>query len=106
MPQPSTLISTDELLAQIIEAKATLELVKGRLAGLLDQLSTALDHGEIDHKFSHDDWAFTYCEGRTTVTYSDAAKASIKSIQEADLAAGTATQKTGTGFWTIKAPSI
>lgn len=106
MPQAQAALSTDELIAQVIQAKASIELLQGRLAGLLDQLSTALDHGEVDPKFSHDDWAFTYCKGRTTITYSDSAKASIKSIQEADLAAGTATQKTGNGFWTIKPPSI
>lgn len=103
---PAVTLTTDQLLQQITDTKAHLALLEGRLAGLLDQLSTALDNGDIDPQFSHNDWTFTRCTGRTTWQYPAAIKHQIKTLQENAQADGTATQKIGAGYWTIKAPII
>jgi hypothetical protein len=96
----------DHLLALVTSLKAQQKVIQAELDQALDQLTDALERGDIDPSFSHDDWRFSYSKGRTTVTYSDKAKAAIKTIQEADLASGRAIQKEGAGFWTIKAPSL
>ena len=103
---PTAPQTVEQLLDQITGTKAQLAILEGRLAGLLDQLSTALDQGEIDSSFSHEDWTFTHCAGRKTWDYPKAVKAQIKSLQEAAQASGAATQETGAGYWSIKPPAI
>lgn len=102
-PQQSTL---DTLLATITRLKAQQRLLQAELDAALDQLTTALEAGEIDPSFAHDDWSFSFTKGRLTTTYSPEAKAAIKGIQDTDIAMGRATQKQGDGFWVIKAPSL
>lgn len=96
----------DALIDDVIQLKAQAKLLEARLAAAMDQLTAALDAGDIDPSFTHDDWAFTYQSGRMTTTYSPEAKAAIKQLQDADIQMGRATQKRGTGFWTVKAPAI
>lgn len=103
---PAAAVSTEQLLDQITAVKAQLAILEGRLPGLLDQLSAAVDAGEIDASFSHNDWSFTQSSGRTTWQYPAAVKAQIKSIQETAQASGAATQKTGVSYWNIKPPAI
>jgi hypothetical protein len=102
----TTAPTTDQLLDQITATKAQLSVLEGRLAGLLDQLSAALEDGEIDPKFSHDDWTFTHSEGRKTWTYPETVKKHIKALQELAQSDGTATMKQGGSYWIIKAPAI
>lgn len=102
----TTAPTTDQLLDQITATKAQLSVLEGRLAGLLDQLSAALEDGEIDPKFSHEDWTFTHSEGRKTWTYPETVKKHIKALQELAQTDGTATMKQGASYWIIKAPAI
>jgi hypothetical protein len=108
MPTAATAeaLTLDQVLDQITATKAQLSILEDRLAGLLDQLSTALDDGEIDPKFSHEDWTFTHSEGRKTWTYPETVKKHIKSLQELSQADGTATVKNGAPYWIVKAPAI
>lgn len=99
-------LTAEQLLDQITATKAQLAILEGRLSGLLDQLSTALDQGEIDDSFAHNDWTFTHCAGRKTWDYPKALKAQIKALQESAQLDGTAKQKQGSGYWTIKPPAI
>ena len=99
-PQP------DDLLPLITSLKAQQKIIQAELDAALDLLTDYLQSGDIDPAFAYEDWRFTFTKGRTTVSYSDNAKAAIKAIQESDLAAGFATQKQGAGFWTIKPPAL
>jgi hypothetical protein len=99
-------IDLDSLLSQAIELKASIELLQGKLASVQDQLTAAVIDGDLDPKFAHNDWAFSLSKGRTSYQYSTGCKAAIKELQEIDVAAGHAVQKTGAPFWVIKAPSI
>lgn len=99
-PQP------DDLLPLITSLKAQQKVIQAELDAALDLLTEHLQNGDIDPAFAYEDWRFTFTKGRTTVSYSDNAKAAIKAIQESDLAAGFATQKQGAGFWTIKPPAL
>lgn len=96
----------DQVLDQVTATKAQIAILEDRLAGLLDLLSTALDDGEVDPKFSHEDWTFTHSEGRKTWTYPETVKKHIKALQELSQSDGTATLKQGAPYWIIKAPAI
>lgn len=103
---PTAPVTTEQLLDQITNTKAQLAILEGRLAGLLDQLTAALDSGEIDASFSHEDWTFSHCAGRNTWDYPKELKAQIKTLQEQAQTSGAAVQKTGAGYWSIKPPAI
>ena len=103
---PAAPQTVEHVLDQITTTKAQIAILEGRLAGLLDQLTSALDQGEIDDSFAHNDWTFTHCAGRRTWDYPKSVKAEIKALQEAAQSSGEATQKQGSGYWTIKPPAI
>ena len=96
----------DQLIDEVIQLKGQAKLLEAQLASAMEQLTAALQAGDIDPSFSHDDWAFTYQSGRLTTTYSPEAKAAIKQLQDTDIQLGRAVQKRGLGFWTVKAPAI
>jgi hypothetical protein len=97
---------TDTLLDRVITIKAQIKLLEAELQGAIDSLSDLVQSGDIDPSFSHEDWSFSFNTGRTTTVYSQKANASIKAIQEADIALGLSTAKIGDAFWTIKAPTF
>lgn len=103
---PAAPAQLDQLIGRITDLKAQIAAMSAELTTAQDQLTEALEAGDIDPSFSHDDWSFTYSQGRMTTTYSPEAKAAIKQLQEADISMGRATQKRGAGFWTIKPPAI
>ena len=96
----------DALIDRIVHLKSQQKLLQARLDEALEQLTAAHEAGDLDASFAHDDWAFSFCQGRLTTTYSDEAKAAIKGIQDTDIAMGRATQKRGAGFWSVKPPTI
>lgn len=96
----------DQLIDEVIQLKGQAKLLEAQLASAMEQLTAALQAGDIDPSFSHDDWAFTYQSGRLTTTYSPEVKAAIKQLQDTDIQLGRAVQKRGLGFWTVKAPAI
>lgn len=96
----------DQTLERITAIKAQIKLLESQLESALDTITDAMQAGDLDPSFTHEDWSFSFHNGRLTTTYSAEAKAAIKGIQEADITAGRACQKQGAGFWTIKAPSI
>ena len=73
---------------------------------LKDQLTAALDNGDIDPSFLYEDWGFAYREGRNVVVLSEEAKQQITTIKEDDIASGRATCKRSASSWAIKAPSL
>lgn len=96
----------DQTLERITAIKAQIKLLESQLESALDTITDAMQAGDLDPSFTHEDWSFAYHNGRLSTTYSDQAKAAIKGIQEADLASGRASQRQGAGYWTIKAPTI
>lgn len=101
--QPTDLSQT---LAWITTVKAQIKLLESQLESALDTITDAMQAGDLDPAFTHDDWSFSYHSGRISTTYSTQAKAAIKGIQEADITSGQAVQRQGAGFWTIKAPAL
>lgn len=97
---------TDALLDRVIQLQTQAKLIEAELQAAKDQLSAALDAGDLDPSFSHNDWAFAYQQGRLSTTYSPQAKEAIKKIQQSDIEMGHAVQSRGSGFWTIKAPTL
>lgn len=105
-PMTQAIHDLDQILDQITETKAQIELLQARMAGLQDQLTDAVERGDLDPAFSHNDWSFRLSQGRITTTYSDSCKQAIKDLQQHDLSSGNAQQKQGSSFWTIKAPTL
>jgi len=97
----------DQLLAQIVNLKAEIACRQETLTGLLDSLNDLVTLGHIDPTFSYEDHSFTWSAGKRTFTYpSDvlAIKKLLKTAEEKAVADGTAAEKFGAPYWTIKAP--
>ena len=100
--------SSEGLLSAIVSIKAEQKLLEAVLQALLDELDRRVAAGQIDPGgFSHDDWSFSYSEGRRSWVYPATVKAqeqqlkAAKQVAEAD---GSATATTGAPYWTIKGP--
>ena len=95
----------DALLDRITVLKAEQKAIEGALTPLLEQLSGALEAGELDANFSHNDCSFCWSAGRISYAYPEPLQQqeqALKQAQRLAVASGTATQKQGKAFWTIK----
>lgn len=101
-----TTTDIDGALVRLEYLKSQSRVLDAEIQQLQDNLTASLEAGDLDASFQHNDWTFSYCEGRMTTTYSAEAKAAIKRLQEADVQMGRATQNRGAGFWTIKPPAV
>ena len=64
--------------------------------------------GQLDPAFSHNDWAFSHSSGRLSYAYPAAVgqiERQLKAAKEAAIQQGSATEKRGKPFWTIRPPS-
>ena len=98
----------DGLLDQITVLKAQHKQLEQQLEALLESLSTAMAAGQLDPAFSHNDWAFSHSAGRLSYAYPAAVEQierQLKAAKEAAIQQGSATEKRGKPFWTIKPPS-
>jgi hypothetical protein len=100
--------SSNGLLDAIVSLKAEQKSIDGKLQALLEELDRRVAAGQIDPGgFSHNNWAFSYSEGRRSWVYPAPVKTleqqlkAAKKVAEAD---GSATATTGAPFWTIKGP--
>ena len=96
----------DALLDRITVLKLQQKAIEAELATLLEQLSWALDAGELDACFSHNGCSFSWSAGRTSYVYPDALQQqeqALKDAQRLAVATGSAKEKQGKAFWTIKA---
>jgi hypothetical protein len=100
--------SSNGLLDAIVSIKAEQKSLSSRLESLLDELDRRVAAGQIDPGgFSHNDWAFSYSEGKRSWAYPAPVKTleqqlkAAKKVAEAD---GSATASTDAPFWTIKGP--
>jgi hypothetical protein len=97
----------DAVLDRITALKASQKAIDAELAPLLDALSSALDAGELDASFCHNDFSFCWSAGRTSYDYSEALRQQeqlLKQAQKNAIASGQATARMGRPFWTVKAP--
>ena len=98
----------DGLLDQITVLKAQHKRLEQQLEALLLSLSAAMAAGQLDPAFSHNDWAFSHSAGRLSYSYPAAVEQierQLKAAKEAAIQQGSATEKRGKPFWTIKPPS-
>jgi hypothetical protein len=95
----------DALLDRVTALKAEQKAIEAALAPLLEQLSGALEAGDLDANFSHNDCSFCWSTGRISYAYPEPLQQqeqALKQAQRLAVASGTATQKQGKAFWTIK----
>lgn len=79
------------------------QLTQHVLAGDLDHLKT-----DADNTFKYEEINFVYSPGRVTYDFSHcadviAARENAKELEDTAKALGTAVQKVGTPFWTVRA---
>jgi len=105
-PVPDGGADLDAVLDRITALKAEQKAIEAALTPLLEQLSGALDAGELDANFSHNDCSFCWSAGRISYVYPEPLQQqeqALKQAQRLAVAGGTASQKQGKAFWTIKA---
>ena len=79
------------------------QLTQHVLAGDLDHLKT-----DAENTYNYEEINFVYSPGRVTYDFSDcadvtAARENTKELEDTAKALGTAVQKVGTPFWTVRA---
>lgn len=97
----------DALLDAITALKAQQKQLEQQLEPLLDALSDAMVTGQLDPSFSHNDWAFAHSTGRLSYEFPLAVQhieQQLKATKEAAIQQGSATEKRGKPFWTIRPP--
>jgi hypothetical protein len=95
----------DALLDRITVLKLQQKALEAELSPLLEQLSGALEAGELDASFSHNGCSFCWSAGRTSYAYPEPLQQQEQALKEAQrlaVATGAATEKHGKAFWTIK----
>lgn len=100
-------VDLDFSIERVIDIKRQIKHLEAKLDGYLDDLRNAVDAGDLDPQFSHNDVDFDLRDGRVTYTYPPEVTAlslKLKDAQAASVADGSATLKRGEPFWTIKLP--
>ena len=95
----------DAVLDRITVLKAQQKSIEAELTPLLEQLSGALEAGELDANFSHNGCSFCWSAGRISYAYPEPLQQQEQALKEAQrlaVATGAATIKQGKAFWTIK----
>lgn len=95
----------DGLLDAITALKAHQKQLEQQLEPLLEALSEAMAAGLLDPSFSHKDWAFAHSSGRLSYEFSPAVQQieqQLKAAKDAAIQQGSATEKRGKPFWTIR----
>jgi len=97
----------DALLDAITALKAQQKRLEQQLEPLLEALSEAMAAGQLDPSFSHNDWAFAHSSGRLSYEFPVAVQQieqQLKASKESAIQQGSATEKRGKPFWTIRPP--
>jgi hypothetical protein len=97
----------DTQLQQVVSIKKMIKSLETQLTGILDALALAVESGDLDDSFEFSDAKFRLSPGRATYSYPaeiSEAEAALKQRKADAVAAGTATEKRGAPFWTIKLP--
>ena len=97
----------DDLLDAVTAIKAQQKELEQQLEPLLDSLGEAMAAGQLDPSFSHNDWAFAHSTGRLSYEFPPLVQQieqQLKASKEAAIQQGSATEKRGKPFWTIRPP--
>jgi hypothetical protein len=97
----------DALLDAVTTIKARQKQLEQQLEPLLEALNTAMATGQLDPAFSHNDWAFAHSPGRLSYDFPPAVQQieqQLKAAKNNAIQQGSATEKRGKPFWTIRAP--
>ena len=97
----------DDLLDAVTAIKAQQKELDQQLEPLLEALNTAMASGQLDPSFSHNDWAFAHSTGRLSYEFPPVVQQieqQLKAAKEAAIQQGSATEKRGKPFWTIRPP--
>jgi hypothetical protein len=97
----------DALLDDVTAIKAQQKELEQQLEPLLEALNTAMATGQLDPSFSHNDWAFSHSPGRLTYDFPPAVQQieqQLKAAKESAIQLGSAKEKRGNPFWTIRPP--
>lgn len=97
----------DALLDAITALKAQQKQLEQQLEPLLEALSEAMATGQLDPSFSHNDWAFAHSSGRLSYEFPPAVQQieqQLKAAKDVAIQQGSAMEKRGKPFWTIRPP--
>jgi methyl-accepting chemotaxis protein len=104
---PDSVGAIDALLDAVTAIKAQQKQLEQQLEPLLEALNEAMAAGQLDPSFSHNDWAFCHSLGRLSYAFPAAVQQieqQLKAAKEAAIQQGSATEKRGKPFWTIRPP--
>ena len=104
---PDSVGAIDALLDAVTAIKAQQKQLEQRLEPLLEALSEVMATGQLDPSFSHKDWAFAHSTGRLSYEFPPVVQQieqQLKAAKEAAIQQGSATEKRGKPFWTIRPP--
>ncbi|MGL6133946.1 MAG: hypothetical protein ACRC1L_07140 [Prochlorococcaceae cyanobacterium] len=97
----------DGVLDTITALKARQKELEQQLEPLLEALSQAMTAGDLDPSFCHNDWAFSHSPGRLSYAFPAPVlvlERELKAARDAAIRQGTASEKRGKPFWSIRAP--
>ena len=97
----------DALLDAVTAIKTQQKQLEQQLEPLLVALSEAMAAGQLDPSVSHNDWAFAHSSGRLSYAFPAAVQQieqQLKAAKDAAIQQGSATEKRGKPFWTIRPP--
>ena len=100
-------VDLDGLLDHVTALKAQQKELEQQLEPLLEALNTAMASGQLDPSFSHNEWSFCHSPGRLNYDFPAAVQQiekQLKAAKEAAIQQGSATEKRGNAFWTIRPP--
>ena len=104
---PADADDLDALLDVVTAIKAQQKELEQQLEPLLEALNSAMAAGELDPAFSHNDWAFAHSPGRLSYDFPPVVQQieqQLKAAKDAAIQQGSATEKRGKPFWTIRPP--
>lgn len=104
---PADAADLDALLDAVTVIKARQKQLEQQLEPLLEALNAAMAAGQLDPAFSHNDWAFAHSPGRLSYDFPPVVQQieqQLKAAKDSAIQQGSATEKRGKPFWTIRAP--
>jgi hypothetical protein len=104
---PADAADLDALLDAVTAIKARQKELEQQLEPLLEALNAAMAAGQLDPAFSHNDWAFAHSPGRLSYDFPPVVQQieqQLKAAKDSAIQQGSATEKRGKPFWTIRAP--
>lgn len=104
---PAEVADLDALLDAVTTIKAQQKQLEQQLEPLLEALNAAMATGQLDPAFLHNNWAFAHSPGRLSYDFPPAVQQieqQLKAAKDSAIQQGSATEKRGKPFWTIRAP--